>query len=140
MRLHHIALAVKDIDAARLLWGRLLGKTFSPVKKVESQDVFVSFCEVGDCSLELVQAADTQSPRFPMLPHPVLAFIEKRGEGLHHVAFSSEQLYEDVKKLQTRGIRLLSERPETGAEGKIVFLNPEDCGGVLVELCEANND
>ena len=136
MRLHHIALAVKDIEASRSLWEHLLDTTFSPAARVESQDVLVSFCDVGSCRLELVQAASAQSARFPMLPHPVLAFIQKRGEGLHHIAFDTDNLQKDVKRLQSEGLRLISSQPETGADGPVVCLNPEDCGGALVELCE----
>jgi methylmalonyl-CoA/ethylmalonyl-CoA epimerase len=140
MRLHHIAMAVKDIEASRALWEQLLGKTFTSVKRVESEDVLVSFCNVGACKLELVQAASTKSPSFQVLPHPILAFIEKRGEGLHHIAFESEHLQDDIERLEAQGIRLISSEPVAGAEGDVVFLNPEDCGGTLIELCKVKDD
>lgn len=140
MRLHHIALAVKDIEKSRSLWEHLLNTTFTSVKKVSSQDVLVSFCRTNDCNLELVQAASTQSPSFPMLPHPILAFIEKQGEGLHHIAFESQHIQNDIERLQAQGIRTISSQPEAGAEGPVVFLNPDDCGGTLIELCEVSAD
>ena len=131
MRLHHIALAIKDIEKARLLWEHLLDTTFTPVKRVESQDVLVSFCNLGACPpIKLVQAAGSQSPQFPIMPHPVKAFIEKHGEGMHHISFETLHLQKEIKRLKA----------EMGAEGPVVFLNPSDCGGALVEICEVSND
>ena len=140
MRLHHIALAVKDIEESRTLWEHLLDTTFTPVKRVESQEVLVSFCSTGACRLELVQAASAQSPSFPMMLHPILTFIEKQGEGLHHIAFESQHLQDDVKRLKAHGIRTIPSRPAIGAEGPVVFLNPGDCGGTLIELCEVSDN
>lgn len=140
MRLHHIALAVKDIEKSRLLWEHLLDTTFTPVKRVESQDVLVTFCNVGACHLELVQAASSQSPRFSIMPHPILTFIERQGEGLHHIAFESQHLEDDVKRLEALAVRTISPQSELGAEGPVVFLNPSDCGGTLVELCEDSDN
>jgi methylmalonyl-CoA/ethylmalonyl-CoA epimerase len=139
MHLHHIGIAVKDIEASRSLWERLLNTQFSPIKRVNSQDVLVSFCDVGSCRLELVQAASAQSVRHPMLPHPVLSFIQKRGEGLHHIAFNSDDLRKDIERLQSEGLRPISLQSEAGIDGPVVFLNPEDCGGTLVELCEVTD-
>ena len=141
MRLHHIALAIKDIEKARLLWEHLLDTTFTPVKRVESQDVLVSFCNLGACPpIKLVQAAGSQSPQFPIMPHPVKAFIEKHGEGMHHISFETPHLQNEIKRLKTLGIRTISPQPEMGAEGLVVFLNPGDCGGTLVEIYEASNN
>ena len=100
MRLQHIAVACKDIEKTRLLREHLLDTIFDPVKKVESQDVVVSFCNFGACPpIKLLQAAGSQFPRFPIMP-----------------------------------------QPEMGAEGLVVFLNPGDCGGTLVEICEVKSD
>jgi len=140
MRLHHIALACKDIEKTRLLREHLLDTIFTPVKKVESQDVLVSFCNLDAYRIELVQAAGSQSPQFPIMPHPVKAFIEKQGEGIHHISFETLHLQNQIKRLKTLGIRTISPQLEIGAEGPVVFLNPGDCGGTLVEICEVKSD
>ena len=141
MRLHHIALAVKDIEKTRLLREHLLDTIFTPVKKVESQDMLVSFCNLAACPpIKLLQAAGSQSPRFPIMPPPVKAFIEKQGEGIHHISFETLHLQNQIKPLKTLSIRTISPQPEMGAEGLVVFLNPGDCAGTLVEICEVSND
>ena len=140
MRLHHIASAIKDIGKTRLLREHLPDTIFTPVKRVKSQDELVLFCNLSACHIELVQAAGSQSPRLPIMPHPVIAFIEKQGEGIHHISFEALHLQNQIKLLKILGIRTISPQPEMGAEGLAVFLNPDDCGGTLVEICEVKSD
>ena len=95
IRLHHIAIAVKDLHRARFMFENIFGVDFSLAENIESQKVKVAFTESEDAKIELIQATDTRSPIFPLMDHPILSFIKKNGEGLHHICFQVENL-EDI--------------------------------------------
>ncbi len=127
--INHIGIAVKSIDAQRDFYERVLGAAFEGVEVVADQKVKVGFFKVGDVRLELLEPTDPAST--------VAQFIEKRGEGLHHVAYTVSDLQSRLDKLKAGGVRLIDEKPRAGAHHtQIAFLHPKSSCGVLTELCE----
>lgn len=128
-KLEHIGIAVRNLEESNKLFAKLLGKPHYKIEEVESEGVRTSFFEVGGIKIELLEATRSDSP--------IARFIEKKGEGLHHLAFASEQIEEEIKKLSTEEFTPLSDKPKQGADNKkIVFLHPKTTNGVLVELCQ----
>jgi len=128
-KLEHIGIAVKNLEESNALFAKLLGKPHYKVEEVESEGVRTSFFEVGGIKIELLEATRPDSP--------IARFIEKRGEGIHHLAFDADPIEENMKALSDQGFTLLSDKPKTGADNKeIVFLHPKTTQGVLVELCQ----
>ncbi|MEM6802080.1 MAG: methylmalonyl-CoA epimerase [Bacteroidota bacterium] len=129
MKVEHIGIAVKSIANADHLFETLLGITPYKQEKVESEAVTTSFFQVGESKIELLEANSEDSA--------IAKFIEKRGEGIHHIAFEVEDIYAEMERLRTQGFRLLNEKPKKGADNKLIcFIHPKDCSGVLVELCQ----
>ncbi len=127
-RLEHIGIAVKDIDKSNQLFEALLGMQQYKLEEVDSESVKTSFLDANNTKIELVQATSEDSP--------IAKFIEKRGEGIHHVAFEVEDIEAKMEELKAKGFRLLNDKPKQGADNKLVcFLHPKDTNGVLVELC-----
>ncbi|MFK7932638.1 MAG: methylmalonyl-CoA epimerase [Saprospiraceae bacterium] len=126
----HIGIAVKDLAAANDLYQTLLGVAHYKIEEVASEHVNTSFFKVGSTKIELLQAtADTSA---------IAKFIEKRGEGIHHIAFEVEDIEAEMERLREQGFRLLNEKPKRGADNKLVcFVHPKSANGVLVELCQA---
>ena len=111
------------------MFAKIFGKPPFKSEKVKSEGVVTSFFEIGDSKIELVAATTEQSPIFK--------YLEKRGGGMHHVAFAVEDIEKEMTRLKQEGIRLLNESPKAGADNKIIcFLHPQDTNGVLVELCQ----
>lgn len=129
----HIGIAVKNLQEANKLYASLFGKEHYKVEAVESEGVSTSFFQVGDTKIELLEASRPDSP--------IAKFIEKRGEGIHHLAFEVEDIQAEMSRLQQEGFTLLNEQPKPGADNKLVcFLHPKGTGGVLVELCQEIRD
>jgi methylmalonyl-CoA/ethylmalonyl-CoA epimerase len=127
--INHIGIAVRSIHEHRPFYEEVLGATFESVEDVPSQQVRVGFFRLADVRLELLEPIDPASS--------VAAFIEKRGEGLHHVAYTVRNIEERLAELKAGGIRLIDETPRTGAHhARIAFLHPKSSCGVLTELCE----
>jgi len=131
--INHIAIAVRSIDERRGFYEQVLGARFEGIEEVTSQKVRVAFLVVGEAGhevrLELLEATGPDSP--------VAAFIQKRGEGLHHLAFAVDDLERRLRELGQQGVRLIDEEPRPGAHGtEIAFLHPQASGGVLTELCQ----
>ncbi|HVT44735.1 MAG TPA: methylmalonyl-CoA epimerase [Thermoanaerobaculia bacterium] len=127
VKLDHIGIAVRSLDAARIY--EALGLRIDHVETVESQRVKTAFLSVGDSNLELLEPTSADSP--------VAKFIEKRGEGIHHVCFRVDRIEEHLEKLKREGYRLVDEAPVEGAHGcRVAFLHPATAGGVLIELSE----
>lgn len=126
-RLHHIAIAVTDIDAALPAYTRGLGLTAVHIEDVPVQGARVALLPLGEVSLELVA---------PLVPHgPLAQAIERRGEGVHHLCFEVEDLAAELAGLKSRGVRLIDETPRAGADGALVaFVHPSATHGVLLEL------
>ncbi len=128
-KLEHIGIAVKNLDESNALFARLLGKTHYKTEEVEMEGVRTSFFEVGGIKIELLQALRPDSA--------IAKFIEKKGEGLHHLAFATEDIAQDMNELSEKDFTLLADEPKPGADNKmIVFIHPKTTNHVLVELCQ----
>ena len=128
-RIEHIGIAVKDLEAANKTYKAVLGAEHYKTEGVESEGVSTSFFKVGESKIELLAATNPDSP--------IAKFIEKRGEGIHHVAFYVDDIHAEIERLKKEGFRLLNENPKPGADNKLVaFMHPKDANGVLVELCQ----
>lgn len=129
MKIEHIGIAVKNLEAANKLYAALLNTTQYKIESVESEKVSTSFFKAGESKIELLEANDPESP--------IAKFIEKRGEGIHHIAFEVENILEEMQRLKNAGFVLLSDEPKKGADNKLIcFLHPKSTNGVLVELCQ----
>ena len=130
MKIEHIGIAVKDIKSANALYEKLLGVGPYKEEEVEREGVLTSFFQTGESKVELLEATRPDSA--------IATYIEKRGEGIHHVAFEVEDIRAEMKRLEKEGFRLLNEEPKRGADNKLVcFIHPKSANGVLVELCQA---
>ena len=129
IRLEHIGIAVKDLSAANDLFKKLLGSEHYKIEEVASENVLTSFFQTGESKVELLEATSPDST--------IAKFIEKRGEGIHHVAFEVEDILAEMQRLEKEGFTLLNATPKQGADNKLVcFVHPKTANGVLVELCQ----
>jgi len=129
MKLEHIGIAVKSLGVSDELFAKLLGKEHYKKESVEREGVTTSFYEVGESKIELLEASKEESA--------ISKFIDKKGEGIHHLAFGVENILEEVERLKKEGFIFISEEPKEGADNKlVVFLHPKSTNGVLVELCQ----
>lgn len=130
--IEHIGIAVKNIDDSILFYENVLGLKCYAVEEVLDQKVKTAFFMVGQTKIELLQSTDPEGP--------IGKFIEKKGEGIHHIAYAVEGVAEKLAALEQKGVQLIDKTPRKGAEGlKIGFLHPKSTGGVLIELCEDPN-
>jgi methylmalonyl-CoA/ethylmalonyl-CoA epimerase len=128
-KLSHIGIAVKDLAAAEKLFSTLLKQSTTENEEVKEQGVKLGFVRVGDVSIELTQPTAPESP--------VQKFIEKRGEGVHHVSFEVDDIRAELARLKQEGFQLIDSEPRIGAGGHwIAFIHPKSTRGVLVELCQ----
>ena len=129
MKVEHIGIAVKALAESNPLFAALLGTEHYKIESVESEGVSTSFFKSGTTKIELLEATRPDSP--------IAKFIEKRGEGIHHIAFEVEDIHAEMQRLSEAGFRLLQEAPKRGADNKLIcFLHPKTTNGVLVELCQ----
>ncbi len=129
LKIDHIGIAVKSIDEAKKLYSGLLGLEHEGSETVAEQKVTTAFFPVGDTEVELLESTSPDGP--------VAKYIEKKGEGIQHIAFRVENIEEALAELKAKGVQLIDEKPRRGAGGaKIAFLHPKSTFGVLVELCE----
>ncbi len=129
LKIDHLGIAVKSIDEAKSFWADILGLVFEGDETVAEQNVTTAFFPVGESEVELLESTSPDGP--------VAKYIEKRGEGIQHVAFRVENIEAALTYLKEKGVRLIDETPRKGAGGaKIAFLHPKATRGVLVELCE----
>lgn len=132
-KIEHIGIAVKDLDVSNEIYKRLLGKPHYKIEEVLSEGVKTSFFEVGPNKIELLEATREDSP--------IAKFIDKKGEGIHHIAFAVTDIEAEMARLKKEGFVLLNETPKQGADNKLVaFIHPKTANGVLVELCQENNN
>jgi methylmalonyl-CoA/ethylmalonyl-CoA epimerase len=132
-KIEHIGIAVKNIENANAIYKSLLGHDHYKTEEVESEGVKTSFFTCGESKIELLEATKKDSP--------IAKFIEKRGEGIHHIAFAVDDIYSEIKRLKNEGFVVLNETPKNGADNKLVaFLHPKSMNGVLVELCQEINN
>jgi len=128
-KIEHIGIAVKNLEVSNQLFSKFFGKLPYKTEEVESEGVKTSFFNVGENKIELLEATNTDSS--------IAKFIEKKGEGLHHIAFEVDDIVSEITRLKSEGFTVLNETPKKGADNKLVaFLHPKTTNGVLIELCQ----
>lgn len=128
-KIEHIGIAVKDLNASIDLYQKLLHANCYKTEQVASEFVNTAFFKTGDNKIELLEATSTDSA--------IAKFIEKKGEGIHHVAFLVDDILVEMERLHSEGFTLLSDSPKKGADNKMVcFVHPKDTNGVLIEICQ----
>ena len=128
-KIEHLGIAVKDLNKSNELFKKLLGEQSYKTEAVDSESVTTSFFKVGDQKIELLEASEPNST--------IARFIERRGEGMHHLAFHVENIDEEIERLEKEGFEFVSKTPIKGADNKmVVFLHPKTTNGVLIELCQ----
>jgi methylmalonyl-CoA/ethylmalonyl-CoA epimerase len=133
LKIEHIGIAVKDLDKSNKLFKSILGSEAYKIEEVEGEGVRVSFFKTGDSKIELLQALNENSP--------IAKFIDKKGEGMHHLAFEVADINESMKQMKANGFELLSDEPKVGADNKLIcFLHPKSTNGVLIELCQEKGE
>ena len=129
MKIEHLGIAIKSLETSNNLFAKLLGKSNYKQESVEREGVITSFYQLGESKIELLEATNPESP--------IAKFIEKKGEGIHHIAFGVEDIRAEIERLKAEGFVFISEEPKDGADNKmVVFLHPKSTNGVLVELCQ----
>ncbi len=124
----HIGIAVKDLSSANQLFETLFNKGNYKEEVVDSEAVTTSFFQLGETKIELLEGGSDSA---------IAKFIEKRGEGIHHIAFEVDDIYAEMERLREEGFQILNEKPKKGADNKLVcFVHPKSANGVLVELCQ----
>lgn len=128
-QVEHIGIAVKSIDESTKTYAKMFGKAAYKREEVASEGVITEFFQIGPNKIELLQATTPDSP--------IAKFIEKKGEGMHHIAFAVEDIHAEMARLKAEGFTLLNAEPKKGADNKwICFVHPKDAHGVLIELCQ----
>ncbi len=128
-KLEHIGIAVKSLENSKQIFQDILGEEAYKMEPVISENVNTLFYQVGDTKIELLEATSEDSP--------IAKFINKRGEGIHHLAFDVDDVQSKIDELKSKGYRMIHDHPKSGADNKIIaFMHPKSSNGVLVELCQ----
>ncbi|HRG88851.1 MAG TPA: methylmalonyl-CoA epimerase [Chitinophagales bacterium] len=128
-KIEHIGIAVKDLEKSNELFAKLLGTPHYKTEMVESENVNTSFFKIGESKIELLHATSPESA--------IAKYLDKKGEGIHHLAFAVEDIEKEVERLKAEGFQPISEKPKKGADNKLVFFfHPKSANGVLIELCQ----
>ena len=128
-KIEHIGIAVEDITASIKVYEKLLGSECYKLEEVESEGVKTAFFQIGESKIELLEASSSDSP--------IAKFIEKKGQGVHHIAFDVEDIEAEIERLEAEGFQLINKTAKEGADNKIIaFMHPKSTSGVLVELCQ----
>jgi methylmalonyl-CoA/ethylmalonyl-CoA epimerase len=128
-KIEHIGIAVKDLEKSNLLYAKLFGEPHYKIEEVKSESVKTSFFKVGQNKIELLEATDDNSA--------IAKFIDRKGEGIHHIAFDVDDIEKEIERLKSEGFIVINETPKKGADNKLVaFLHPKSSNGVLIELCQ----
>jgi methylmalonyl-CoA/ethylmalonyl-CoA epimerase len=129
-KIEHIGIAVRNLETSNVLFTALLGSPPYKEEEVASEQVKTSFFQTGEAKVELLEATGDQSA--------IARFLERKGEGIHHIAFEVEDIKAEMQRLRSAGFQLLNEEPKRGADNKLVcFIHPKSANGVLVELCQS---
>lgn len=129
LKVEHIGIAVKKIEHSNHLFTKLFNKKAYKEEAVTSEGVTTLFFQLGETKIELLEATNDDSP--------IAKFIQKKGEGIHHIAYEVEDITLEMQRLKNEGFTLINEHPKKGADNKMVcFLHPKDTNGVLIELCQ----
>ena len=130
--IEHIGIAVKNLTDSISYYENILGLKCYAIEEVKEQKVKTAFFKVGDTKIELLESTDPEGP--------IGKFVEKKGVGIHHLAFAVKNIESALEEVEAKGVRLVDQKPRKGAEGlDIAFLHPKSTGGVLTELCEDKN-
>ncbi|HEY0261393.1 MAG TPA: methylmalonyl-CoA epimerase [Chitinophagales bacterium] len=128
-KIEHIGIAVKSLETSNALFAKLLNKAHYKTETVESENVATSFFQIGETKIELLEGLSEHSA--------ITKYIEKKGEGIHHIAFAVDDIEAEVKRLISEGFQPISDKPKRGADNKLVFFfHPKSANGILVELCQ----
>lgn len=128
-KIEHLGIAVKSLEESNALFTKLFGVENYKVESVESEGVSTSFFQVGPNKIELLEATNPDSP--------IAKFIDKKGEGIHHIAFEVDDIHAEIERLKNEGFRMIHDVPKDGADNKLIaFLHPKASNGVLIELCQ----
>jgi len=128
-KIEHIGIAVKDIASSDELFRKLFGRAAYKMESVKSEGIKTSFFKLGPNKIELLEATSPDSP--------IAKFIEKKGEGIHHIAFDVDDIEAEIARLKDEGFELINDTPKDGADNKLIaFLHPKSTNGVLIELCQ----
>jgi len=131
LKIEHIGIAVKELSVSIPLFEKLLNSSCYKTEKVETEQVNTAFFQKGDTKIELLESINNEGV--------ITKFIDKKGEGIHHIAFEVEDIEVEMERLKAEGFTLLNEKPKTGADNKLVcFLHPKETNSVLIELCMEN--
>ena len=129
LKIEHLGIAVKSLAHSDVLFSKLLGVSPYKTEEVESEGVRTSFFQLGETKIELLEATQEDSA--------IAKFIEKKGEGIHHIAYEVTDIYAEMQRLKDEGFQLIHESPKQGADNKLIcFLHPKSTNGVLIELCQ----
>ncbi|MFN4233721.1 MAG: methylmalonyl-CoA epimerase [Bacteroidia bacterium] len=128
-KIEHLGIAVKDIESSIKLYEKLLGTNCYKKEEVASEGVITAFFKTGENKIELLGATHSESP--------IAKFIDKKGEGIHHIAFDVDDIFAEMERLRKEGFQLINETPKDGADNKLIcFVHPKGTNGVLIELCQ----
>lgn len=131
-KIEHIGIAVNDLEISNKLFASLFGEPYYKIEEVASEGVKTSFFKSGPNKIELLQATNAESP--------IAKFIDKKGEGIHHIAFAVSDIKATIQRLQNEGFIVINKEPKRGADNKwVAFLHPKNTNGVLIELCQEIN-
>jgi len=129
VKIEHIGIAVNHLDDALPLYEKLLNAQCYKTEHVASEFVNTAFINIGDSKIELLEATNENSA--------IAKFLARRGEGIHHIAFEVENIYDEMERLKNEGFQLLMDKPKDGADNKLVcFIHPKSAGGTLIEICQ----
>jgi methylmalonyl-CoA/ethylmalonyl-CoA epimerase len=132
LKIEHIGIAVKNLEISNEIFSKIFNKPHYKEEEVVTEGVKTSFFQLADSKIELLEATHTESP--------IAKFIDKKGEGIHHIAFEVEDIWAEMKRLESEGFTLLNIEPKNGADNKLVcFLHPKTTNSVLIELCQEKN-
>lgn len=128
-KIEHLGIAVDSIEESLKIYESLLGTSCYKLESVESEGVKTAFLQIGESKIELLQATNSDSP--------IAKFLSKKGKGIHHIAFETDHIEDEIERLVTQGFELIHQTPKDGADNKrIAFLHPKSTDGILVELCQ----
>jgi len=128
-KIEHIGIAVKNLTESSIIYEKILGTKSYKKEEVDTENVITEFFKVGNSKIELLQATSENSA--------IAKFIEKKGEGIHHIAFNVANIYTEIKRLKDEGFTMINEKPKLGADNKLIcFVHPKSTNGVLIEICQ----
>lgn len=131
-KIEHLGIAVANIEESLKVFQTLLGTKCYKIEEVESEGVKTAFLQVGESKIELLEATNPDSP--------IAKYLEKRGQGIHHIAFEVDNIQTEIERLLNEGFVLIHESPKNGADNKLIaFLHPKSTEGILIELCQEKN-